>query len=72
MNETNHLSISDLLVTTGISCPYCWENIEIQVDKINLPTQYIEDCQVCCQPIFISHTLDQNDEIDTIVEREND
>jgi hypothetical protein len=37
-----------------IECPYCWEPFETQVDLTGGSTCYIEDCQVCCQPIELS------------------
>ncbi|TVQ68346.1 MAG: CPXCG motif-containing cysteine-rich protein, partial [Oceanospirillales bacterium] len=30
-----------------ISCPYCGEWIEVQIDYQEAGDQYIEDCQVC-------------------------
>ena len=34
-----------------VTCPYCGEAIEIAVDASGGSTQdYVEDCQVCCQP----------------------
>jgi hypothetical protein len=39
-----------------ITCPFCWETLTILLD-LSLPEQdYIEDCQVCCQPIRITYT----------------
>ena len=36
-------------------CPYCGEEISVLVD-LSCPSQtYIEDCEVCCQPIQISY-----------------
>jgi len=41
-----------------ITCPFCWESLTILLD-LSLPEQdYIEDCQVCCQPINITYTSD--------------
>lgn len=41
-------------------CPYCWEEISILVD-VSVPQQsYIEDCEVCCNPIQINVTTDGN------------
>ena len=38
-----------------VSCPYCGEAIEIDVDEGGGPTQrYVEDCSVCCRPIEIA------------------
>ena len=32
-------------------CPHCWEQVSILVD-VSQPSQtYIEDCEVCCNPI---------------------
>ena len=35
------------------SCPYCWENISMLVDLSQLDQSYIEDCEVCCNPVQI-------------------
>ena len=40
----------------SIDCPYCGESITILVDPSVIPQSYIEDCQVCCQPIEIGIT----------------
>jgi hypothetical protein len=34
-----------------VQCPYCAENYETQVDLTAGSFTYVEDCQVCCQPI---------------------
>jgi hypothetical protein len=34
-----------------VSCPYCGESMEIGLDPgSGAHQQYVEDCQVCCQP----------------------
>ena len=36
-----------------VECPYCGEVISLLIDD-SVPEQcYIEDCQVCCQPMAI-------------------
>ncbi|WP_417212515.1 CPXCG motif-containing cysteine-rich protein [Bizionia sp.] len=35
-------------------CPYCWESISMLLDSSQSEQQYIEDCEVCCNPIQIS------------------
>jgi hypothetical protein len=35
-------------------CPYCWEEISMLVDTSVQYQSYIEDCEVCCNPIQIS------------------
>lgn len=37
-----------------VTCPYCWEQFQTQVDLTGGSSTYVEDCQVCCQPIELS------------------
>jgi hypothetical protein len=34
-------------------CPYCWEEISMLLDPDMSGEVYVEDCQVCCNPIEI-------------------
>ena len=35
-------------------CPHCWEPVSVLVDT-SVPSQtYVEDCEVCCNPIEFS------------------
>jgi hypothetical protein len=34
-----------------IACPYCGESYETRVDLTCGSFDYVEDCQICCQPI---------------------
>jgi transcription elongation factor Elf1 len=34
-------------------CPYCWEQISMLLDVSVGSDKYIEDCEVCCNPIEI-------------------
>ena len=43
-----------------IQCPYCWQQFEILVDPSVKRQEYVEDCQVCCRPIIIKVTFDDN------------
>ena len=36
-------------------CPYCWEEISMLLEKSDQTQSYIEDCEVCCQPIQIEY-----------------
>ncbi|HJS90944.1 MAG TPA: CPXCG motif-containing cysteine-rich protein [Steroidobacteraceae bacterium] len=38
----------------SVQCPYCGEAFETVVDLSCGSMSYIEDCQVCCQPIEFS------------------
>jgi hypothetical protein len=38
-----------------VYCPYCNETVEIKLDPGGGSTQeYVEDCEVCCQPWTVS------------------
>lgn len=39
------------LEALALHCPYCGEQFETTVDLSAGSAAYIEDCQVCCQPI---------------------
>lgn len=34
-----------------VNCPYCGEPFETALDLSEGSARYIEDCQICCQPI---------------------
>jgi transcription elongation factor Elf1 len=41
------------------TCPYCWQTISIVLD-LSVPEQtYVEDCEVCCQPIEVSYAIEE-------------
>lgn len=40
-----------------ITCPYCGETIELVVDCSIERQTYIEDCEVCCQPIKLDVSI---------------
>jgi len=41
------------------TCPYCWESISMLLDPDMSEETYIEDCQVCCNPIEITFILNE-------------
>ena len=40
------------------NCPYCGKNISMLVDTSVSPQQYIEDCEVCCCPIVLEFSIE--------------
>jgi hypothetical protein len=51
--------LGDGTADTGglVACPYCGETNEISLDPGSGTRQeYVEDCQVCCQPWRVSVT----------------
>jgi hypothetical protein len=41
-----------------VQCPYCGESFETLIDLSAGSASYIEDCQVCCQPIEFKVEVD--------------
>jgi transcription elongation factor Elf1 len=40
------------------TCPYCLEKISFVLDlSVEGPQTYIEDCEVCCQPIEVTYSV---------------
>jgi hypothetical protein len=37
------------------NCPYCWQEISMVLDIFVAQQRYVEDCEVCCNPIEISY-----------------
>mgnify|MGYP000276798558 FL=1 len=42
-------------------CPYCWQEISMLLDKSVLSQSYIEDCEVCCNPIQITIAFENSE-----------
>ena len=43
-------------------CPYCWEQISMLIDTSQRHQSYIEDCEICCNPIQLK-VVSENQEI---------
>jgi transcription elongation factor Elf1 len=39
------------------TCPYCWKEISFLLDTSVQGQTYIEDCEVCCNPIEIRYEI---------------
>jgi transcription elongation factor Elf1 len=57
--------MNDGIVERRISCPFCAEAMSILLDLSAGDQSYIEDCQICCQPMQISFQSD-GDELATL------
>ena len=42
-----------------VDCPYCGERFSTAIDLSAGGFAYVEDCQVCCQPIELTSELDE-------------
>lgn len=45
-------------------CPYCWQDISMLLDSSIENQSYIEDCEVCCNPMQISVKFKNSELID--------
>ena len=49
--------------TTVVHCPYCGAQIELVIDCTVPFQEYIEDCEVCCRPILLAVSVDDDENI---------
>jgi len=40
------------------TCPHCWQSVSMILDLSIEEQSYVEDCEVCCNPIQISYTVE--------------
>jgi hypothetical protein len=48
------------------ACPHCWERISMVLDTSVKGQVYVEDCEVCCNPIEVRYKMED----DTVCEFE--
>ena len=62
-----------MLENSLLTCPYCWQIIELVIDLSGGSTVYTEDCPVCCQPMSVHVEVDDDSGAFRVdIEREND
>jgi len=61
-----------MIEAINIDCPYCGEVFETTADCSAGDQEYIEDCQVCCQPIVIALTVSGTDLTNVEARRDNE
>jgi hypothetical protein len=42
-------------------CPYCWQQISMILDLSVAHQEYIEDCEVCCNPIEVEYQVEEEE-----------
>lgn len=42
-------------------CPYCWEHVSMLLDSSIANQTYVEDCEVCCNPIEVNPNFQNNE-----------
>jgi transcription elongation factor Elf1 len=62
-----------LLETAEVTCPACWETVELSIDLSAGSQTYTEDCAVCCRPMTVRVWVsDDLAEFNVEVEAESD
>lgn len=61
-----------LLEECGADCPYCGESITVLVDTSCEEQSYIEDCEVCCQPMIVNAWVDEDGNASVSLHREDE
>lgn len=71
-----------MITDFNIICPYCGETFNTLVDYSALLNSnnidacnsqdytYLEDCQVCCQPILLTPVINQSGELQDVITRQ--
>jgi len=55
-----------------VNCPYCGEAFDSQADASAGPCIYVEDCQICCQPIEMELRVDDDGNLSELIARRGD
>jgi hypothetical protein len=55
-----------------VMCPYCGEAFETRVDASAGSCTYVEDCQVCCQPIEMRLRVGDDGSVEELITQRGD
>lgn len=61
--EPGDTGVSGPTEFVAVQCPYCGERFDTVVDLSAGSFSYVEDCQVCCQPIELAGEIDDAGEL---------
>jgi len=53
------------------NCAYCGELVSVVLELSEASQQYTEDCEVCCQPLEIEYTVENETVINFSAEQQN-
>ena len=48
------------LIEHRFTCPYCWESITMLLDPTIDRQSYVEDCEVCCNPVVLRFCVEND------------
>jgi len=47
-----------MVIEHFFQCPKCWQEISVLIDTSVNHDEYIEDCEVCCNPMLIGFSYE--------------
>jgi transcription elongation factor Elf1 len=53
-----------MVMEHSFACPACGEEISVILDTSIRRQTYVEDCEVCCRPMEISYTVEDDEVAD--------
>ena len=53
----------------NLTCPHCWQVIDVVLDLSAGGQQYVQDCEVCCNPLEITYEV-RNGEVSSFEARD--
>jgi len=56
------------LLERTVTCPSCWEQIDLELDLSGESQDYVEDCSVCCRPMRIRLDIENGELVDFTVD----
>jgi hypothetical protein len=60
------------LTSRRVACPYCGELLELLIDGSAGSEEYVEDCEVCCNPMTVRARCDIEGSLTVEVQRQDD
>ena len=51
----------ELLRAQTVTCPHCWESIELTLDLSVAAQSYVEDCPVCCKSLAVAYAAEDGE-----------
>jgi hypothetical protein len=70
--ESTAMDSGDGAEFVTVRCPYCGEAFGTTVDLSAGASTYVEDCQVCCQPIEMELRVTDEGQLQELIARRGD
>lgn len=51
-----------------VQCPACWEQHSVLIDPVEGEQAFVEDCAVCCRPMAVRVTVQDEEVVAVVVE----